>query len=302
MSFNNLCGCRPPRFNPCRPIQRPPIICPPGPQGPPGSQGLPGQQGPIGIQGPQGPIGPMGNTGPIGPIGPEGPQGPTGATGPIGPQGPTGATGPIGPEGPQGPQGPTGAIGPMGPEGPQGPTGATGPIGPEGPQGPTGAIGPMGPEGPQGPTGATGPIGPEGPQGPQGPEGPPGEFSSSFIYARTITPITVEPSDPVPFAIAPYNQDITLPIPPGTTFTFLETGYYLLTFSFTGDITQVTTSLADSGGIHAATYTLSSGTADKTITAIIQVSEVNSALILLNSLGGGSITSANVTIVRISSL
>jgi hypothetical protein len=189
----------------------------------------------------------------------------------------------------QGPPGPPGPIGPVGKTGPTGPTGIgiTGPTGPTGLTGPTGEIGPTGATGPTGPTGATGATGAD-------------SFDPAFLYAKVIGTTSVEVNDPIPFTTFT-GQNFTSAMP-FTTFTFLETGFYLVNFMFTGGLDQITIVLFDSGGPNAENFTMQTGTGTKGFTAIIEVDEVNTTMQLINSLGTPSLTFAQLTLTKISDI
>jgi len=149
-----------------------------------------------------------------------------------------------------------------------------------------------------GPTGPTGPIGPRGPVGPMGPAG---ELSSSFIFSRIIFPSLVDVENPIPFPFEILSNGISNPLP-FTTFTFAQTGYYLINLTITTDIQQITTVLVDTGGPQATTYTLSPSNENKVLSIILAVNEVGSTLQFINSLGTGNITSANLTMTKIAEI
>lgn len=169
------------------------VVGPIGPQGIKGDKGDRGDEGPTGLHGPKGDKGDKGDPGEKGEKGDagiQGERGPQGEPGSQGPQGEPGLQGPEGKQGNQGPKGDKGEIGQIGPIGPQGPKGDKGEkgdpgepglIGPKGDLGPKGDRGEKGERGDAGPVGPQGPIGPRGPKaerGPQGPPGPRGEVGS----------------------------------------------------------------------------------------------------------------------------
>ena len=248
-----------------------------------------GPQGPRGPQGPTGPQGPIGPTGPIGPQGPIGLTGATGATGPQGPIGLTGATGPQGPTGLTGPQGPTGATGPQGPQGevgPQGPTGLTGATGPQGPQGEVG---------PQGPAGATGATGPQGPQGEVGPQGPQGEAGTSdAIYATGTGTIPTTENSPLVLSLATPTSTSSVT----DNAINLDEGYYLVTYSVSGDSTSpINVALQLNGATISTLSTNDAGNIDSSKTVLIQAT-TPSTLTILNQ-GAADLTTANVGITAL---
>lgn len=108
-------------------------------------------------------------------------------------------------------------------------------------------------------------------------------------------------NDPIPFNITVLSENITQPSP-YTTFTFLRTGYYLLNLSITTDIQQITTLVTNTGGPQATTYTLSPITENKVLTAILEITEPNTTLQFINTLGEGTITSATLTIEKFANI
>ena len=152
--------------------------------------------------------------------------------------------------------------------------------------------GPMGPIGLRGLRGLTGPA---------GPTGPAGALSAAYIFSRIIIQTSVEVTTAIPFPLTIYNLDITNPTP-FTTFTFAQTGFYLLNLTMDTDITQVSLSQTDSGGTVSTPYLLSTGTENKALTVLLEISEIGTTLQIINSLGTGAINAANLTIVKIAEL
>ena len=178
------------------------------------------------------------------------------------------------------------------------------PAGPRGPRGCRGPMGPRGCRGPMGPRGCRGPMGPEGPIGPRGipgPIGPPGELSSSFIFSRIVESSSVSVENPIPFPLTILSNDINNPSP-FTTFTFSQTGFYLVNLTITATIQQITTLLVDTGGSQATTYTLSPSNENKALSIVLEVNEVGSTLQFINSLGAGNIASANLTMIKVAEI
>ena len=204
----------------------------------------------------------------------------------VGPQGPRG------PQGPTGPQGPIGLTGATGPQGPIGLTGATGPQGPQGevgPQGPTGATGPQGPQGevgPQGPTGLTGATGPQGPQGEAG--------TSDAIYATGTGTIPTTENSPLVLSLATPTSTSSVT----DNAINLDEGYYLVTYSVSGDSTSpINVALQLNGATISTLSTSDAGNIDSSKTVLIQTT-TPSTLTILNQ-GAADLTTANVGITAL---
>ena len=153
----------------------------------------------------------------------------------------------------------------------------------------------MGPEGPIGPRGLIGP------RGIPGPMGPPGELSSSFIFSRIAASSSVDVENPIPFPSTVLSNGISNPSP-FTTFTFSQTGYYLINLTITATIQQITTVLVDTGSTQATTYTLSPSNENKALSILLEVNEADSTLQFINSLGAGNIASSNLTMTKIAEI
>jgi hypothetical protein len=105
----------------------------------------------------------------------------------------------------------------------------------------------------------------------------------------------------IAFTLVPQSEDITL-TDGNTTVNFADTGYYLLTLALTTDIEQVTAILTNTAGTQTTTYTLSDTTENKTLTAILEVTEAGTTMQIQNTLGDGDITAGTMTIVKIAEI
>ncbi|HOK82034.1 MAG TPA: hypothetical protein PLS05_05235, partial [Clostridia bacterium] len=144
--------------------------------------------------------------------------------------------------------------------------------------------------------------GPPGPQGPQGEQGPPGELSTAFIFARRLIAGTVETTNPIPFPFTILSRDISLNAPANDTFTFAQSGYYLLTLTLATDIQQITVVVNTSGGPQATTYSFLAGSDNKAITVLLNIPDAGDTMQLINTLGPGNINFANLTIVKVAEI
>lgn len=270
--------------------------CVPGPIGPPGESGATGPTGPRGHSGCPGPPGPRGNLGIRGDIGP---QGDPGCPGPMGPKGNPGPQGPQGNPGPRGPKGDPGPIGFRGPVGPEGPQGEIGPEGLIGPMGTEGSAGPMGPQGPQGPKGCQGSVGPQGEQGYAGSTGPTGPAGPAVILAGAQYGLTylTEQTKRLNLSgeIIRFNTEITSGKPYISynnslgTFVIASTGKYIVNYILhvsdliDGNHTQINLMLNGQVSISHDIILNQINTLPLLFTDIIQVTEANSELSILNS-------------------